>query len=119
MLTKPLHRYQLYVREARRLVGDFVWTEHVPPQQIRDRGIGLGAYSFDCHWCSLYVVNATSSGGKASVAAEGRVNNGRDGKPAGGVLQQPFEMPCVHLLCKHTAGVPAACGANVCDRGST
>ena len=52
-------------REARRLVGDFVWTEHDPPPEVMHRSIGLGAYSFDCHWVSLYVDNGT-------IVAEGQ-----------------------------------------------
>ena len=64
------------------MVGDFVWTEHDPSPELADRSIGLGAYTFDCHWVSLYA----DDGG---ISAEGRVNNGHDGKPAGGVGQAP------------------------------
>ena len=87
----PHWPYQLYVREARRMVGEFVWTEHDPPQAIQQRSIGLGSYSFDCHWVSLYIENPGTD--NATVAAEGRVNNGHDGKPTGGVTQAPYVIP--------------------------
>ena len=51
----PHWPYQLYVREARRMVGDFVWTEHDPPATVAERTVGLGAYSFDCHWYGVRV----------------------------------------------------------------
>jgi len=89
----PHWPYQLYVREARRMLGDFVWTEHDPPAAIADRTVGLGAYTFDCHWVSLYADGATTK-------AEGRVNNGHDGKRSGGVGQAPFGIPYDALLPK-------------------
>lgn len=59
------------VREARRLVGDFVWTEHEPNASLLDRSVGVGAYTFDCHWVSLYVANDSSN--NSYIAAEGCV----------------------------------------------
>jgi hypothetical protein len=110
MESDPPHwPYQLYVREAKRLVGDWVWTEHVPSGEMQQRSIGLGAYTFDCHWVTLYDVPASasasasasvSSKGKASIAAEGRVNQGRDGKDKGGVTQAPYRIPYDALLPK-------------------
>ena len=112
-------------------MGDFIWTEHDPPPTMLARSVGLGAYSFDCHWCSLYVVNATGStgdkaaggeegaagradraGGKASIAAEGRVHlwgknasiaaEGRVNLGGKGVVQAPFRIPFDALLPKRT-----------------
>jgi hypothetical protein len=71
----PHWPYQLYVREARRMVGDYVWTEAVISDAMQKRSVGLGAYSFDCHWVTLYVEhNATNGDGEAKpyIAAEGR-----------------------------------------------
>jgi len=48
--TEPPHfPHQLYVREARRLVGDFVLTQNAPPAAAANRSIGLGSYAFDAH----------------------------------------------------------------------
>jgi hypothetical protein len=103
MNDPPHWPYQLYVREAKRLVGDWVWTEHVPSEEKQQRSIGLGAYTFDCHWVTLYDVPVSSHGanrGKASVVAEGRVNQGRDGRDVPGVTQAPYRIPYDTLLPK-------------------
>jgi hypothetical protein len=49
---------QLYVREARRMVGDYVMTEHNcrGEKQIAD-GIGMAAYTMDSHNCQRIVEN--------------------------------------------------------------
>jgi hypothetical protein len=48
--TQPQHYpHQLYVREARRLVGDFVLTQNTPPAALLNRSIGLGSYAYDAH----------------------------------------------------------------------
>ena len=103
------------MREARRLVGDFVWTEHPPPAAIAARGVGLGAYSFDCHWVTLYA-NRSAPGASTSIYAEGRVNRGRDGKPTSGVLQQSFPVPYDALLPRRAeltnVVVPVACSSS-------
>ena len=47
---------QLYVREARRLVGEYVMTEHeCRGERIAPRPIALGAYGMDSHNCRRYV----------------------------------------------------------------
>ena len=50
--------HQLYVREARRMVSDFVMTEHhcVGTQPVKD-GIAMGAYGLDSHCCQRVVVD--------------------------------------------------------------
>lgn len=50
--------HQLYIREARRMVGEFVMTEHecVGHRPVTD-GIGFGAYALDGHTCNRIVVN--------------------------------------------------------------
>ena len=47
---------QLYVREARRLVGEYVMTEHeCRGERVVSRPIALGAYGMDSHNCRRYV----------------------------------------------------------------
>ncbi|HEY9559771.1 MAG TPA: FAD-dependent oxidoreductase [Anseongella sp.] len=55
--------HQLYIREARRMVGEFIMTEHecVGHKPVAD-GVGYGAYALDSHTCNRIVV-------------EGRVEN--------------------------------------------
>jgi len=52
---------QLYVREARRMVSDFVITENIAAArepQPQD-GVGLGSYAFDSHAIKYYVDEAS------------------------------------------------------------
>jgi hypothetical protein len=47
---------QLYVREARRMIGAYVMTElNCRGQRVADDSIGLGAYGMDSHNCQRYV----------------------------------------------------------------
>lgn len=47
---------ELYIREARRMVSDFVMTEnHLRGRQPTDRSIGLGSYNMDSHNVQRYV----------------------------------------------------------------
>jgi len=51
--------HQLYVREARRMVGDFVVTEnHLRHRRPTPRPVGMGSYSMDSHNVQRYVDNA-------------------------------------------------------------
>ncbi len=50
--------YQIYVREARRMVGSFVMTEKNVRKEEREaasHAIGLGSYALDCHYVSRVV----------------------------------------------------------------
>ena len=48
--------YQLYVREARRMIGEEVITEHtVLKKTIASDGIGLGSYHLDSHVIKFFV----------------------------------------------------------------
>ncbi|WP_026210428.1 FAD-dependent oxidoreductase [Flexithrix dorotheae] len=50
--------HQIYVREARRMVGDFVMTEdHVRGKKPIEDTIAMGAYNLDSHHSGRYVVN--------------------------------------------------------------
>ncbi len=50
---------QLYIREARRMVSDYVMTQHHCTQDSisADMSIGLGAYTMDSHNVQRYVTN--------------------------------------------------------------
>lgn len=47
---------QLYIREARRMIGSYVMTEHnCRGTQVAEDSVGLGAYGMDSHNCQRYV----------------------------------------------------------------
>jgi hypothetical protein len=47
---------QLYVREARRMIGAYVMTEHnCRGSEVAQDSIGMGAYGMDSHNCQRYV----------------------------------------------------------------
>jgi hypothetical protein len=49
---------QLYVREGRRMIGEYVMTEHNCRGEAKvDDGIGLASYGMDSHNCDRIVVN--------------------------------------------------------------
>ncbi len=50
--------HQLYVREARRMIGELVMTEHhcQGREQVKD-GVGMAAYGMDSHNCERLVIN--------------------------------------------------------------
>ncbi|MDZ4689434.1 MAG: FAD-dependent oxidoreductase [Planctomycetaceae bacterium] len=48
--------HQLYVREARRMISEYVMTQHHCQQKvIAEDPVGLGAYNMDSHNCQRYV----------------------------------------------------------------
>lgn len=50
--------YQLYVREARRLISDYVMTEkNCRGQEVSTDSVGLAAYNMDSHNCQRIVKN--------------------------------------------------------------
>ncbi len=64
--------HQIYVREARRMIGEYVMTEHncTGRDQVAD-GVGMAAYTMDSHNCQRVVV--PGPGGKPQVKNEGDV----------------------------------------------
>lgn len=67
--------HQIYVREARRMVSDFVMTEHHTfGRQVAPKAIGLGSYGTDVHEIRRIVKNGV-------VIREGKIAVGRDGAP--------------------------------------
>ena len=64
--------HQIYVREARRMVSDFVVTEnHVRRTRETPDSIGMGSYNMDSHNVQRYV--ARDSDGTAYVRNEGDI----------------------------------------------
>lgn len=78
--------HQLYVREARRLVGEYVMTEHnATGRAVVEDGIGLAAYTMDSHNVQRVVVNGM-------VKNEGNVEVGGwpDDDLGGAVKVEPY-----------------------------
>jgi flavin-dependent dehydrogenase len=67
--------HQLYIREARRMVSDFVMTEHHTfGREVAPNSVGLGSYGTDTHEVRRIVKDGV-------VIREGKTAGGRDGAP--------------------------------------
>lgn len=67
--------HQIYVRQGRRMVSDFVMTEnHTFGRQPVPKSIGLGSYGTDVHEIRRIVKDGV-------VVREGKIATGRDGAP--------------------------------------
>jgi hypothetical protein len=67
--------HQLYIREARRMVSDFVMTEHHTfGRQVAPNAVALGSYGTDTHEVRRIVKDGV-------VTREGKTAGGRDGAP--------------------------------------
>jgi hypothetical protein len=67
--------HQLYVREGRRMVSDFVMTEHHTfGREVAPQSVGLGSYGTDTHEIRRIVKDGV-------VTREGKTATGRDGAP--------------------------------------
>lgn len=65
---------QLYVREVRRMVGEYVMTQaHCTGEEVVSDGVGMAAYQMDSHNCQRIVV---VKDGVAMVKNEGNVEIG-------------------------------------------
>ncbi|MDA3924777.1 MAG: FAD-dependent oxidoreductase [Kiritimatiellae bacterium] len=48
--------HQIYVREARRMIGEHVMTEHnVLNKEAVEKPVGMGSYTLDSHCCQRYI----------------------------------------------------------------
>lgn len=84
---------QLYVREARRMTGAYVMTQHnCEGREVITDGIGIAAYTMDSHNCQRIVVNGM-------VKNEGNVEIGGFGPyPIAYRFIIPKETECTNLL---------------------
>lgn len=84
---------QLYVREARRMVGAYVMTQHnCQGREVADDAIGMAAYTMDSHNCQRIVVNGM-------VKNEGNVEEGGFGPyPISYRAITPKQEQCTNLL---------------------
>ena len=101
--------HQMYIREARRLVGDFVVTErHLRRTLETPRSVGMGSYNMDSHHIQRYV--AVLADGRKTVRNEGDVQVGPGGPyPIDYGALLPKKSECNNLLvpvavsCSHIA----------------
>ena len=90
--------HQIYVREARRMVSDFVMTErHLRGIEPTPRPVGMGSYQMDSHNVQRYV--AHDENGTAFVRNEGdiQINPGGPYSISYGALV-PRKQECANLL---------------------
>jgi len=96
--------HQLYVREGRRMISDYVMTEHnCRGEEVCDDSIGLAAYTMDSHNCKRVVVKAGSEAAFSdtmdSVRNEGNVEAyGFPPYPISYRSIVPREAECANLL---------------------
>lgn len=87
--------HQLYVREARRMVGAFVMTEHslVGTKPVDDP-VALGSYRMDCHGVQRYIDN------QGYLRLDGGYSGGRGFPPYGVSFRALMPKPeqCGNLL---------------------
>lgn len=98
--------HQIYVRQGRRMISDFVMTEnHTFGRQPVLKSIALGSYGTDVHEIRRIVKDGV-------VTREGKIATGRDGAPPYGVSYAaivPKRSECDNLLvtfalsCSHVA----------------
>jgi lysophospholipase L1-like esterase len=108
----PHWPHQLYIREAKRLVGDFVWSEWLPDATRRNRSVGLGSYNFDSHFVSR-AIQRTGNAGTDSVVKEGRVKVNEQ-QTAGGSSPTPSGVAGLSYGCaEFGAGTSSRCVAGM------
>ena len=85
--------HELYVREGRRMVSDYVMTEHnCTGKVVAEDGVGLASYTMDSHHTSRVVVNG-------AVMAEGNVEKPTPQPyPVSYRALVPRERECANLL---------------------
>jgi hypothetical protein len=64
--------HQLYIREARRMIADYVMTQHhCQGREVADDPVGLAAYTMDSHNCQRYVDAAGHARNEGDVQVGG------------------------------------------------
>lgn len=83
--------HQLYIREGRRMVSDYVMTQHnCQGREVPTDSIGLASYNMDSHHCQMTVVDG-------AVCNEGNVEIGVDPYPISYRAIVPKREECVNL----------------------
>lgn len=84
---------QMYVREARRMIGEYVMTQHnCEGRQVAEDGVGMAAYTMDSHNCQRLIINSM-------VKNEGDVQMGGFGPyPVAYRCLIPKKEECTNLL---------------------
>ncbi|MBQ2722688.1 MAG: FAD-dependent oxidoreductase, partial [Opitutales bacterium] len=100
--------YNLYIREARRMIGEYVMTEHdCRCTKETPKSIGMGSYTLDSHNCQRY------------ITPQGFVQNEGD---IGVHLKKPYKISYGALTPKRNEVsnllVPVACSASHIAYGS-
>lgn len=84
--------HQLYIREGRRMVGDYVMTQHnCQGREVPEDSIGLASYNMDSHHCRMGVVDG-------AVRNEGNVEIGVSPYPIAYRAITPKRDECANLL---------------------
>lgn len=84
--------HQLYIREGRRMVSDYVMTQHnCQGREIPEDSIGLASYNMDSHHCQMGVL-------EGAVRNEGNVEVGVDPYPIAYRAITPNRDECTNLL---------------------
>ncbi len=85
---------QLYIREARRMIGDYVMTQHnCQGRRIAERPIGLAAYTMDSHNVQRYVDSQGQARNEGDVQVGGFSPYGID---YGAII--PKQTECTNLF---------------------
>ncbi|MCA9124475.1 MAG: FAD-dependent oxidoreductase [Planctomycetaceae bacterium] len=84
--------HQLYIREGRRMVSDYVMTQHnCQGREQPDDSVGLASYNMDSHHCQMTVVDG-------AVRNEGNVEIGVEPYPIAYRALTPKRDECTNLL---------------------
>jgi len=88
--------HQLYVREGRRMVSDYVMTQaECESKTTVSDGVGLGSYGMDSHFCQRVAIEKD---GKITVRNEGGFGHGVEPYPISYRSIVPRKQECSNLL---------------------
>ena len=84
--------HQLYIREGRRMVSDYVMTQHnCQGREVPEDSVGLASYNMDSHHCQMTVIDG-------AVRNEGNVEIGVAPYPIAYRALTPKRDECTNLL---------------------